>query len=160
MYEKQARGDFRGPVFLIADGAYWTKIAKQLEQIYLRLLSQKLIKRQSKNNQKWQREIVQEWQFQNVYSHACRAEFAKHWWTHCGVILGSETYSLRVHYRRTPRKLDPRQIPVTGGSMSIHGSIFLMLFKLQKTEKGDFFSCLKNLVIYRHRRILYRIYNL
>ena len=59
--------------------------------------------------------------------------------------MGSETYSLRVHYRRTPRKLDPRQIPVTGGSMSIHGSISLMLFKLQKTEKGDFFEPFKKI---------------
>ena len=27
--------------------------------------------------------------------------------------------------------------------MSIHGSIFLMLFKLQKTEKGDFLAAWK-----------------
>ena len=58
--------------------------------------------------------------------------------------MGSKMYSLRVHYRREPRNWYPRQIPVTGGSMSIHGSISLMLFKLQKSEKGDFFEPFKN----------------
>lgn len=60
--------------------------------------------------------------------------------------MGSEMYSLRVHYRREPRNWYPRQIPVTGGSMSIHGSISLMLFKLQKSEKGDFFELFKKSV--------------
>jgi hypothetical protein len=61
--------------FLIADGTFGTKIAKLLEHIYVRLLSQKLIKRQSENVQKWQREIVQEWQFENVQCLRCCAEF-------------------------------------------------------------------------------------